>query len=262
MTQKDPQLLVYNNSIYFSFKNFTKQYDVEISIDGDMDTDLNIISYKALVSYTKDMLKPYFLAEVTITDFLLNFKYADTTMQLIALKCREAIEKCVFQVNTKNEIIDLDNYKEIVEKWEIVKQKVRQEFEGDMVDKYLTLFEKNLRNKAFLLQKIKKNLFINQYFFPIFDEPYHGFQKKGMEIFSFFNLDYQEEVILEIENQGNFDENGKVIISKQLVKSEDNVELFPIKAYTTKYILNKELHIDEIEGEFINQNKKYSYSIR
>ena len=260
--QKDQSLLIYNNSIYTDFKYFTKQYSVEISIDGEAHDDLSIVSYNATVNYTKDVMKPYFLAEVIITDFLLNYKYPDSIMQIIALRCREAIEKCVFQVNTKNEIVALENYKVIVEKWSHIKEKIVQEYDGETIDKYLILFEKGLENSDVLLKKIKKNLFINQYFFPIFDEPYHGFQKRGVEIFSFFNLDYQEEVLIEIENEGNFNENGKAVVSKQLIKNQNNTELFPIKSYLTKYVLNKDLHIEKIEGQFVVKNNKYSYEIR
>ncbi|WP_395076156.1 hypothetical protein [Flavobacterium sp.] len=262
MPKEEQQLLIYNNSIHANFKNFKRKYSVEISIDGESNDDLNIISYKTQVNYTKDVLKPYFLAEVTITDFLLNFKYPDSTMQIIALKCRETIEKCVFQVNTKNEIIALENYKEIVEKWRNIKERIVQEYEGEIVDKYLAVFEKSLENETVVLEKIKKNLFVNQYFFPIFDEPYHGFEKKGIEIFSFFDLDYQEEVLIQLENQGDYDENGKAVVTKKLVRNQSNTEFFPIEDYQTKYTLNKERYIEKIEGEFLIKNNKYSFEIR
>lgn len=258
---KQKQILVYNNSIHFNFENFQRKYNIEISIDGETKDDLSIISYKAEVKYTKEMTKPYYLAEVIITDFLLNFKYPESLIQVLALKCRMAIETCVFQVNTKNEIIGLENYQQIVEKWVHIKKIIVQQYAGDTVDKYLMLFEKGLINKDILLHKIKKNLFINQYFFPIFDEPYHGFKKKGVEIFSFFNLDYQEEVLLEIENEGNFNEDGLAIVSKQLILNENNTEMFPIKSYITKYILDNDLSIQKIEGQFCNHNKKYSFEI-
>ena len=262
MIQKEEQLLVYNNSIHFNFKDFKREYAVQISIDGEIDDDVSNISYNAKVHYTKEYTKPYFFTEVVISNFLLNEKPPQTTMQNIALECSKAIEKCVFQVNTKNEIIGLDNYKEIVEKWRHIKEKIVQEYEGEIVDKYLAVFEKSLENETVLLEKIKKNLFISQYFFPIFDEPYHGFQKKNVETFNFFTIDYQEEVIVEIENQGDFDENGKATISKQLIKNQDNTQLFPIKSYKTKYILNKDFQIEIIEGQFEVKNNKYSFEIR
>lgn len=261
MTKNNDQLLVYNNSIHFNFKDFIKEYAVQISIDGEIDDDSSNVSYNAKVHYTKEYTKPYFFAEVVISNFLLNEKPPQSTMQNIALECSKTIEKCVFQVNTKNEIISLDNYKEILDKWRKTKNAIIQEYEGEIVDKYLILFEKSLVNETILLDKIKKNVFISQYFFAIFDEPYHGFQKKNVEIFNFFNVDYQEEVIVEIENQGDFDENGKATISKQVIKNQDNTELFPIKSYKTKYILNRDFHIEIIEGQFISQNKKYSYEI-
>ena len=262
MIQKQDQLLIYNNSIHFNFKDFIKKYAVQIYIDGEIDDDASSISYKVKVHYTKEYTKPYFCAEVLISNFLINEKLPQTTMQDIALECSKTIEKCVFQVNTKNEIIGLENYKEILEKWKNIKQGIVQEYEGEIDYKYLAVFEKSLENETILLAKIKKNVFINQYFFPIFDEPYHGFQKKNVEIFNFFTIDFQEEVVVEIENQGDFDENGKATISKQLIKNQDNTQLFPIKSYKTKYILNKDFQIEIIKGQFEVKNNKYSFEIR
>ena len=50
MIQNGEQVLIYNNSIDFNFKNFSSAYLVKICIN---DNSSNIISYKTQVSYTK-----------------------------------------------------------------------------------------------------------------------------------------------------------------------------------------------------------------
>ena len=43
MMQKEEQILIYNNSINFNFKNFKRKYTVEISMDGETIDNLSII---------------------------------------------------------------------------------------------------------------------------------------------------------------------------------------------------------------------------
>jgi hypothetical protein len=255
---QDKNILTHNNSINQNFDTLQFQYDVEITIDGTGEA-VDVISFKTNVNYSKPNNKSYFLAEVIITNFLLNFEYPDSLMQDIALKCRKAIEKCVFKINSKNEIIELENHQEIIDNWQIIKQEMNQEYEGETAMKYMTLFEKSLQNKEFLTNKIKKNLFINQYFFPIFDTPFHNFKTKHIETFSYFDLDYQSEVLLTVEKEGKLNADGLATISKKIKKNES--ELFPIESYSTNYVSDGNCTIQKIEGHFQNHNKKYAFKI-
>ena len=257
MKQKEQELLIYNNSIDFNFKDFSQEYLVEITIDEDEEI-LNTVTYKTHISYTKEYRDPYFLAEVNFSDFLLNGKMTESLMQTIAVECGKAIDTCVFQINSSNEIIDLDNHKQILEKWHILKQRIMQENEGETVEKFITHFEINLFDKVLLLKKLRKNIFINQYFYPIFDEPYHGFKKKNVETFDFFDVEYKEDVLIEINNEGTFDENEYFTLTKKVITNQKNT----IQNYQTNYILDKNKSIKKIEGEFLNDNRKYSYNIR
>ena len=260
MLQLEEKILIYNNIIDFNFKNFSRAYFVKISID-ESDDETNIVSFKVAINYTKEFRNSYYLAEVTISDFLMNAELPQTMMQNFAIDCNRAIEKCIFQVNTSNEIVGLDNHNEILEKWYIVKQKLHEENEGELIDKYVLLFENMLVNKDLLLQKMQKNLFINQYFFPIFGEVYHGFKKINIEKFNFFDVDYEQEMLVEIENNGNFDKNDNFIVHKKIIKNTNNTSENIITDYHTQYVLHKDKSIQKIFGEFLNNNKKYSFEI-
>lgn len=259
MTINTKDILI-NNTIYPNFKDFNKVYNVEITIKSDEDT-INIITYKVHVAYFKEITNSYFLAQVIVKDFLLNFNEPDSAMERLALRCREAIEKCVFRVSSKNEILDIDNHLEILGAWQKIKERLRQENEGQTFEKYIYLFENSIKSKDTLLLRIKKNLFINQYFFPIFEEYYHGLKKKNVEEFNFFNLDYKEEVLLEIENKGNFNKEGKVVISKKIIRTESNTVKVPIQEYEAHYILDNDLSLEKIQGNFSNNGMNYSYTI-
>ena len=259
MTKQTNEILT-NNKIQYNLENFDRLYNVEITINKD-EENISIISFNAHVNYFKESTRSYFLAQVIIKDFRLNFKEPESIMEKLALRCRESLEKCVFRVTSKNELLDIKNHKEILQSWDKIKEQLQYEYEGETFDRYIYLFEKSIKDKDVLLLRLKKNLFINQYFFPIYEEYYHGFMKKNIEEFSFFNLDYKEEVLLEIENNGQFDIAHRAVISKKLVRTITNTELIPIEEYEAKYILNNDLSIGAIEGNFSNNGMYYSYVI-
>ncbi len=250
-----------NNCINFNFEGFKRKYEIQISIDGDEDGEENIISYKTELKYFKKEHSLDYIVEVTTKDFMVNFENPDSVIQEIALECRVAYEKCIFIVNSKNVIIEFENYENILENWTQVKEKLNQKYEGETFQKYLNLFEEKLFKKDLFFLKIKKNLFINQYFFPIFDTQYNNLKNITTEFISFFGFDYQEDVIVQIETNADFKENENTIITKKIVESQNNTEFFPIELYETKYTLDKNLSINKIEGQFVNHNKKYVYTI-
>lgn len=259
MLEKNQSILTSDYCINFNPKSSKLKYSVEIDIDDNV--DLSIISYNVQVSYTKEPVNKYYLAEVIITNFRLNFQTPDAVIEILALKCRKSIEKCVFKINIKNEIIEIVNHKEILKKWNTIKKSLIQENEGEIFEKYISIFESNILDQDSLLIRLKKNLFINQYFFPIFNEPYHNLNKKNDEQLNFFNQYFQENVLLEVENNGILDKDGMAIISKKLVTDDEKRSLLPIGSYASKYILNKNSEINIIEGAFSNFNNKYSYKI-
>lgn len=260
MPTKKQSILSHDNCINFNFKDFEQAYIVEIMIKDGND-EPNLVSYKVNVNYTKEYNQPYYLVQVIVSDFLLNFRKPDSILEEIAVTCRKSFEKCIFQVNNSNKIIDLHNHKVIVKKWETIKEQLRQENEGETFEQYIALFEKSLLDKNQLLQKLKKDTFIKQYFFPIFEEPYHGFERKGVEYFTFFNFDYDEEMLLKIENEGLLDKDANALLTKTLIRNKKNTIEFPIESYETKYKLNQDHAILEIKGEFVNHGKKYEFEI-
>jgi hypothetical protein len=262
MFTKKQFILADDRCIRFDFKDFDQTYAVEIMIkEGEEQEETNVITYKVNVRYTKEHHQPYYIVEVTTRYFLLNFQTPDSMFQEIALTCRKTLEKCVFQVDQSNKIIALYNHDAIITTWKTIKTQLQQDNEGATFERYIDLFEKSLLDKNQLLQKLKKDPFIKHYFFPIFDAPYYGFERKGIEHFSFFDFDYEEEILLKVENEGIFDDNNTVLLSKTLIKNEKNTTQFPITAYQTTYQLDKNHAIQNIKGTFVNHNKEYLFEI-
>jgi hypothetical protein len=260
MPTKKQSILSYDNCIKFNFKDFNKNYWVEITIKQE-EEESNIITYNVNVDYTKEHNQPYYLVQVTTTNFLLNFDTPESMLQEIALTCRKAYEKCIFQVDGSNKIIALHNHADIVNHWKTIKVQLQQENEGETFEQYIALFEKSILDKDKLLQKLKKDTFINQYFFPIFEQPYHDFERKGVAHFSFFNFDYEQEILLRVEKEGIFNDTATALLTKTLIRNEKNTLQFPITSYETTYKFNAAHAIQEVKGEFVNHNKEYLFKI-
>jgi hypothetical protein len=260
MFAQKQSLIASDNCINANFKNVAAQYTVMITIQQEGEEE-QVVSYNAQVQYTKDTRDPYYLVAVTISDFLLNLSIPETMLQEMALACQKAIEKCVFSVDNNHKIIDLHNHSEILTRWKTIKTQLYQDNEGETFEQYVALFEKSLLDKQVLLQKLKKDTFIKQYFFHIFEEPYHGFERKGIERFSFFDVDYEEEMVLRVGNEGIFDDSATVQLTKAIVQSDKNTSLFPIEAYETYYTFNTHHEIQEIQGAFKNHGKAYLFEI-
>ncbi|TRW25663.1 hypothetical protein FMM05_05415 [Flavobacterium zepuense] len=248
-----------NNCLFFNRKDFRKAYAVEVIIDIE-NTTPQIITYRAEVFYSVNSLGRS-VAEVITTGFLVNNKAPQSILEEMAVKCRETLGRCVFEINVRNEIIGIENYFEILKKWDGVKEKLLIENTGEIAERYLELFEETLKDADVLLAKLKKDPFINNYFFPVYNDPFHGLQKKAKDSFTFFNIEYDEDVVLEITEDGNFDEYGNATIIKQLVNQNNDERAIPIEVYETKYTLDGALAIKRIDGVFLNFGKRYLYTI-
>ena len=263
-------ILAADNCIRFNGKDFKQEYNVDLSFIENEETNYTI-SYKTNVHYTKTFNLPYYLVEVVKNNFLVNFNEPDTVLETFFLQCAAALSRCIFRVAENNAILDLDNHEQIIEKWETIKVELAEDTTGDFLENEIAKFDAKIKDKSLLLSKLKKDIFIHHYFFPLFEMPYHGFEKKGVEYFSFFNNDYKESVLLSIENEGIFDKNKQAIVTKKLfqkqIEDQNDTEneiidlTLDIEFYQTKYLFNTTNHIFNIEGKFVNQGKQCTYTI-
>lgn len=259
MTAAPINLLDTDNCIRFNFKDFKQSYNVEITINDGQ--DISVISYKTAIHYAKTFDKSYHLVEVTKSDFLINFNDPESVFEDFFLKCGRALSRCVFQVSIHNDILGLDNHDEILDKWNAIKQQIEEDNTGEILENEIRRFEFKIKNKELLLSKLKKDSFIHNYFFPVYEIPFHGFELKGKEHFSFFNVDYENNVVLNIQNEGKFGKDKHVMVTKKLNENEINDLLLPIALYETEYRFDKLLKIEKIVGKFLNNEREYGFEI-
>ena len=259
MTASPISLLDSDNCIRFNFKDFIQNYAIELTISKGLETQ--VISYKTSVHYTKTFDLSNHLVEVTNSEYLVNFGDPDGVFEIFFLQCGEALSRCVFEVSTNNEILELYNHDEILNKWSDIKHKMSQEYTGELLENEILKFDHKINNKNLLLSKLKKDSFLHHYFFPVFEIPFQGYELKGKESFSFFNVDYEEKVVLKVENEGKMNKDAHATITKKLNTVETEESLMPVDFYETVYTFNEQLKIQRIEGKFANKGRQYEFKI-
>lgn len=257
-------MLTYNNTIVkenllrFDALNFQKSYKVEIAIEESI-YDVTRITYDANVEVLNVFPSGEYLAEVIMTRFRVNGFEPDLMMEQLAYKCRQPLEKVEFIVAANGEITDINNHSEILEKWKSVKERLELEYTGVNFEKYLNLTDRALQDKATILTALKKDTFIHQYFYPLYNEAYFNYKKNTVEEVKFFNINY--EINMELVVQENVSLNGNITVVKQIDAKKYDFSKMPIDAYTTEYLLNEKMEISNITGRFENYGRKYSFRI-
>ncbi|OEK08577.1 hypothetical protein A8C32_03760 [Flavivirga aquatica] len=75
-------------------------------------------------------------------------------------------------VNSFGDIVDVSNYREILEKWDILKTRIKQNNKGAIVDAYLKQIESNLKDKAFFIKNLKQYRLFGLLFNNLLDIPF------------------------------------------------------------------------------------------
>lgn len=256
-------VLTHNNTIAkenllrFNPLNFQKSYRVEIVIEEENARENTKITYDAAVEVPQVFQSGEYLAAVTMTKFRVNGFEPDLMMEQLASKCRKPLEKVEFIVARNGELLRVHNHDEILEKWKPIKERLEIEYSGDIFEKYLNLTDKALQDKEAILAALKKDTFIHQYFYPLYNESFFNYTKKKVEAVRFFNISYEIDMVLELQKDTSL--SGNITVVKRIDDKEYDYSKMPVDDYTTEYLLNENMEIINITGRFGNYGRKYSF---
>lgn len=248
------------NFLRFDVVNFRKKYKVEIIIE-ESNEEKTRISYEASVENLEVLPSGSYLCYFTTNNFLIDRKEPDLVMEQLAHKCRKPYDIMVFIVSKSGEILGINNHPDIIERWEVAKKRLEIEYSGKEFEKYISIMDSVIYNREVFLSKIKQDIFISQFFFPIYEEAFTGFVKKNREKIKFFNINYDIDMLLEIQDEGYPNEDGHLIMYKKINDKEYDYSKMPIDSFSTEYALDKKREIVKIKGKFENHNRKYSFNI-
>lgn len=250
--------LAKENVLRFNPLNFKKLYRTEIAIEESTE-DITKISYNVEVEVLEVYHNGSYLVSVTMNGFKINGFEPDLMMEQLAHKCRKPLEMVEFIVAANGVITDIYNHTEIVDKWKEAKERLEIEYSGDNFEKYVSLTDAAMKDRDTLLAGLKKDIFINQYFYPLYNEAFFDYLKKNTERIKFFNINYEIDMVLKF--QDNISLSGNMSIIKKINTKEYDLSKMPIDVYTSEYLLNNAMEILTISGKFENHGRKYIFRI-
>jgi hypothetical protein len=224
----------------------------------------------------------YYFFEVTrIGKVYINDTAADTMAEDIAEKASAALYPLLVVVDENGKWVYINNFHQIEERWHEVKKQIQKYYKGDHVEKYLSLYDRNLEDSDTLYLSLSKDWFLNAFFNGIHTQypPSLSIQKEidfpliaKTENIKYL-VDQKLDDRLDVDNFLVVNINGKLHDERTKTDFENELNL-PVKEYSeqqavgsyrAKYFLNPQDYIPE--SIFISCNleldvpQKYSVSI-
>lgn len=223
----------------------------------------------------------YFFEVDRIGSIYINDTAASTMVEEIAEKASAALYPLLVVVDENGKWVYINNFNQILERWNEAKQQIQKYYEGDEVEKYLSIYDKNLEDSDTLYLSLSKDWFLNAFFNGIHVQypPILSIRKEidfpliaKTENIKFL-VDQKVDDRLDIDKFLIIDINGKLHDDRTKTDFENELQI-PVKEYSeqqavgsyrAKYFLNPQDYIPE--SIFISCNlelevpQKYSVSI-
>jgi hypothetical protein len=203
----------------------------------------------------------YFFEVDRIGPTYINDTITNTMVQEIAEKASVALYPLLVVVDEDGKWVYINNFSKIEERWEEAKKQIRKYYKGNDVEKYFSIYDKNLEDSDTLYLSLSKDWFLNAFFNEIHVEypPSLSIQK---EIdFPFlaksdnltFRVNQKLDDHYDVDNFLVIDINGKLDDERNKTHFERELNL-PVKEYSeekvsgdyrAKYFLNPLNHMPE-----------------
>jgi len=248
-----------SNAIQFNPSSEVMDYGVEINIAVSENEAIDI-NYKVSVCWEFQNRQREYLVDVKFKNFLVNQNKPELLMEILADRCRQPINDIKFLLSNEGKIIDLLNYESVLQKWYEVKEELREEYSGKIFERYLSLQEKIISNKDFLLEKLSKDIFLSQFFSGIYNHNFQNYFIRNYENPEFMNIYYEIPVKIEMLNEGIYSGRKELFLKKVIDERSYNFNQMPIENYKTFYTLDGNHFIKNVMGKFEALNQSISFS--
>jgi hypothetical protein len=106
----------------------------------------------------------YFFEVERIGNIYINETAADSMVEDIAEKASAALYPLLVVVDQNGKWVYINNFNQIEERWQETKKQILKYYKGDYVEKYLSIYDKNLENSDTLFLSLSKDWFLNAFF--------------------------------------------------------------------------------------------------
>mgnify|MGYP003583324884 CR=1 FL=1 len=192
----------------------------------------------------------------------INDTQTSTMADEIAEKASAALYPLLVVVDQSGKWVYINNFNQIEERWIEAKKQIRKYYKGELVEKYISIYDRNLEDSDSLYISLSKDWFLNAFFNEIHVEYPASLSIQKEQEFPFmaksdnlnFKVEQKVDEYLDIDNFLVIDINGQ--LNDQRTKTDLEKELgLPVKEYSeekatgkyrAKYFLNPQKHMPEV----------------
>ena len=228
--QKAVQKELERPSRYLDKKFYAKDYKVKevvITSDKEVKTDYSL-------SFQMEKAEKGWSMIVNTT-----YEEADTKFTELATACMQAMQPLKYHLSINGGITDIENHREIIERFAQKRTGIESYFEGELAKSYTDAFYEKLIDKEYILERLQMS-FLNQVFFPRM-EWFHKDNEKWEE--EFCPVQGSAFIPYELEAEVVFEEYEIVTIVKGELKRKYNLP----ELYKGKKAIDR---IDPFESNF------------
>ena len=197
-------------SCYLDKKFYAKDYDVKevvITSDKEVKTDYSL-------SLQMEKAEKGWSMIVNTT-----YEEADTKFTELATACMQAMQPLKYHLSINGGITDIENHREIIERFRQKRTDLEGYFEGELTQSYTNAFYEKLIDKEYILERLQMS-FLNQVLFPRM-EWFHKDNEKWEE--GFCPVQGSDFIPYELETEVIFEEYEIVTIVKGTLKRNYNL---------------------------------------
>ncbi len=237
----------------FHSVNGKNKYGVMYTIKNGNKVDT--LKYEVSVNWVNTDKNGYSFFEIDrLSKVYINDIEADTIVDELAEKTSSVLYPLLIVVDKVGEWIDIHNFEEIKERWETIEAEILEAYPGEETEKYVALFDKNLRSEETLSLALSYDWFIRAFFNGIHTAYTSKLTFEGYTYFPFvaksddliFDIEQTVDAYLDENHLLNIDLKG--VLDDPRTKTDFEYELdLPISplveqkavgSYRAKYFLN------------------------
>ncbi|BAP30555.1 uncharacterized protein CHSO_1518 [Chryseobacterium sp. StRB126] len=219
---------------------FAKTYKVTEAFKSPFEPSLTV-DYSVHLNVRKDKNRNHYLLSYSQDHFISNGNPPDAKMSSLSITCMESIMPIDFIINEQGKIIGLADHKKVTQTFAEKRKDLQDFFIGEIAEKYMDTFEKNIADEEFFLQQFQSTL-VFQVLLPKMD----WFHKK---------TDWTENLYF-LQNSFSIPCNMNIVQedeNKDHIKTSlrgSNTEFYSLQEIKSGHKFNQEAE-DPVSGEFI-----------
>lgn len=254
--------LGYDNTLLMKFSPNSFTYKVSIKTDSNNQT--NQIDYNVSIKWIQqeDLIHTIQINKLPET-YKINGMEADLIADELAIKTASVLYPLELLVTYQDGIIGVNNVEEIQKRWINIKRNILDYNEGKIIEKYLRLTEKSIKDEQTLLFSLRNDWFVHAYFNDIYQTYTTKYETENqIKVPFIFNTDgvvykVKQKINKDLDKEGcvNIALHGKPSDTRSIIDLESKLdyERYPSESplignYDANYILDPEFNtINEVK---------------